>query len=96
MLSATKNIKSISKIDKYGFQINPTCGKNKPKTMLRTTINNVKYLLIRALIRQWLPRKVNIALSGIFKINNCMVSSARASEIALASASFESDQTSGK
>jgi hypothetical protein len=61
VLSATKNIKKASRRDRYGLQINPTCGKKKPNAMLRTMINSVKYLLIRALIHLKLPREVNIA-----------------------------------
>jgi hypothetical protein len=68
MLSATKNIKNISRRDRYGFQINPTCGREKPNAMLSTTINSVKYLLTRALIRLRLPREVNIAFSEVIKV----------------------------
>lgn len=59
--SATKNIKNISKSARYGFQISPTCGKRKPNAMLRITINDVEYLLINVLIREKLPREVNIS-----------------------------------
>jgi hypothetical protein len=58
----------MSRRDRYGFQITPTCGRRKPNAMLRTMINGVKYLLIRALIRLRLPREVNIAFSEVIKV----------------------------
>ena len=36
--------------------------------MLRMMINGVKYLLMRALIRVNLPRRVNIAVAEVIKV----------------------------
>jgi hypothetical protein len=70
MLSATKNIKNIRRRAKYDFQVIPTSGKAKPKTMLTTTIKDVKYLLIRASIHRGLPTVANTALHTALKVNS--------------------------
>jgi hypothetical protein len=68
MFSVTKNIKNIRKTDRYGCQITPTCGREKPNAMLRTMINSAEYLLMRVLMCLRLPREVNIAFSEVIKV----------------------------